>query len=130
MSIKEIFHKHFWLIIFTLLLLVLIVLLSWFIVDIESLYQSGALRPTRGFHRIYIPEQLSNPTQIQSWMTFSYINHIFSLPPNYLSTSLTIQDNRYPNLTISRYAKNKNLNDADFLKQVQSSVNQYLQSVH
>ena len=130
MSIKEIFQKHFWRIIFIILLFALIVLLSWFIVDIESLYQSGALRPTRGFHRIYIPEQLSNPDQIQSWMTFSYINHIFRLPSDYLSTSLTIQESRYPNLTISRYAKTKNLNDLDFLKQVQGSVNQYLQSVH
>ena len=130
MSIKETFHKHFWRIGFFVLLAILAILLIWVTVDVHSLYQTGALRPTRGFRRTYIQTPLSSPTQIQDWMTFSYINHIFNLPPQYLSTALTIQDSQYPNLQISQYAKTKNLNDADFLKQVQQLVSQYLQGSH
>ena len=72
--------------------------------------------------------QIESPTEIQDWMTFSYVNHIFHLPTTYLGTSLTVQDTHYPDVVIGQYAKSKNLNDADFVKQVQGSVSQYLQS--
>lgn len=130
MPIKETIRKHFWRYVFAALLIVLIVLLGWLIFDVRNLYRGGMLRPTRGFRGTYIHEQPSNPNQIQVWMTFSYVNRIFNLPADYLSTALALQDSRYPNITISQYAKTKNLNDADFLKQVQDSVNQYLQGAH
>jgi hypothetical protein len=118
-------HKNFWQIIFTVLLLVAIGLMIWFIVDLKGLYQTGHLRPTRGFGRNHVYKQTINPDQIQGWMTFSYINYIFSIPPDYLSVSLAIQDSHYPNLGISQYAKTKSFNAADFLKKVQEAVTQY-----
>jgi hypothetical protein len=121
--------KHFWHYIFTILLLTAIGLLIWFIFDIKGLYQTGRLNPTRGLNRNYLYKPTS-PDQIQGWMTFSYINYIFSLPPNYLSQSLMITDSQYPNLEINRYAKNKNLDPAGFLKQVQQSIIQYSNNTH
>ncbi len=123
-------HKHFWRYVFAGLLIALIALLGWLIFDVRDLYRGGMLRPTGGFRRTYVREQASDTSQIQSWMTFSYINHIFNLPPAYLASALAIQDSRYPDLIVSQYAKSKNLIDADFLKQVQDSVSQYLQSAH
>jgi len=128
MSLKETFHKHFWRIIFALLLSVLIVLLIWLTINIRNLYHSGVLRPTRGFHRLYTRQQLSSPDQIQDWMTFSYLNYIFNLPLDYLASALSIHDSRYPNLTVGAYIKAKNLNTADFLKQVRGFVSQYPQN--
>ncbi len=121
-------HKNFWRIIFTILLLIVIGLMIWFIVDLRDLYQTGRLRPTRGFNRSHIYRQTLTPDQIQGWMTFSYINYIFSLPLNYLSESLAVQDSRYPNLNIDQYAKTKGFNTANFLKTVQDSVAQYTKS--
>ncbi len=104
------------------LLAISIALLSWFVVNVTGLYRSGALRPSRGIHR-----RMLTPAAIQNWMTFSYINRAFNLPPDYLSVTLMIQDARYPNLGVGTYAKTKNLNEADFLQQVQGAVTGYLQ---
>ncbi len=38
-------------------------------------------------------------------MTFDYVNHLFTLPPQYLETTLGITDGRYPRLTIEEYAE-------------------------
>ena len=130
MSIKEIIHKHSWRIFFAILLIMLIALLGWFIFDTRNLYRAGMLRPTRGIRGQYVRSQIESPAQIQDWMTFSYVNHIFNLPVAYLSTSLSIQDTHYPDVIIGQYAKSKNLNNADFVKQVQSAVSQYLQGAH
>ena len=122
-------HKNFWQIILAFLLIIAIGLLIWFIVDLRSLYRTGSLRPTRGFNRNYTHRQIINPNQIEGWMTFSYINYIFSLPPSYLKNSLVIQDSHYPNLGIDKYAKEKNINTTSFLTDVQKSVTQYNKSI-
>jgi hypothetical protein len=63
---------------------------------------------------------------IDLWMTFRYINTIFDLPETYLCNALNIQDPRYPNITIEKYAKNQNLNPQEFLIQLKNSVSNYL----
>ena len=44
---------------------------------------------------------------IEPWMTFDYINHIFGLPKDYLSSNLQISNKHYPNLSINKYAREK-----------------------
>ncbi|HTP56721.1 MAG TPA: hypothetical protein VMJ72_00365, partial [Candidatus Paceibacterota bacterium] len=70
---------------------------------------------------------LTNPAQIQSWMTFSYINTVFNLPAGYLVSTLKMQDARYPDLTIRQYARTHDLNERDVTDTVEGSVSQYLQ---
>ena len=63
--------------------------------------------------------------QIQSWMTFDYLNTIFKLPPAYLKTSLVITDTSYPNLHIGAYAHDAHLTQAQALAKVQEAITAY-----
>ena len=66
-----------------------------------------------------------NADLVASWMTFDYINRIFGLPADYLKTTLAIPDATYPRISISRYVKNHNLDQAQFLTQIQKAVADY-----
>ena len=118
-------HKNFWQIVLTFLLLIAVCLLIVFIFDLRSLYKAGSLKPTRGFSRNYTHRQTLSPEKIESWMTFSYINYIFNLPPSYLKGSLGIEDTSYPNLSIDKYTKIKKININSFLTSVQEFVIEY-----
>jgi hypothetical protein len=50
------------------------------------------------------PRATVQAQQIQSWMTFRYINYVFNLPVDYLSGKLNIKNSGYPNITIVQYA--------------------------
>lgn len=65
------------------------------------------------------------PSEIQPWMTFSYLNFVFKLPVSYLQNTLHISDTRYPNIQISRYARMNHLNLSQFLNAVQQAVTNY-----
>ncbi len=127
-KIKTKLHKYLWKILFTILLIIIISLSVWFIVNLRDLYRAGELRPTRGLNRNHIYKQTASPDQIQGWMTFSYVNYIFNLPPDYLSGNLNIQDSHYLNLGINQYAKMKNFNTTIFLTNVRESIAQYTKS--
>lgn len=116
--------KNFWRFIFIFLLVVAACMSTWFIIDLRSLYQTGKLRPTRKLTE-YLNRQILTPDQIESWMTFSYINYTFGLPPSYLQDSLGINDARYPNLEIHKYSEANNLNTSNFLIDVINSVTEY-----
>jgi hypothetical protein len=79
---------------------------------LSSLRQSGTLGP-------------QDADRIESWMTFDYIDHIFSLPPTYLQTALSIQDPRFPRLTIEEYSEDAHLNLSETLGAVQAAVRSY-----
>lgn len=70
-----------------------------------------------------------NVNLIASWMTFDYINRIFALPADYLKNTLAISDLSYPRIPISRYVKNHNLDQTQFLAEVQKTVADYF-TVH
>lgn len=59
---------------------------------------------------------------IEVWMTFSYINFRFHLPPDFLREELSIDDKKYPNIPISRYVKKKKLDSTQFLRQVKDTI--------
>ena len=62
---------------------------------------------------------------IQNWMTFDYIDHIFSLPSAYLQTTLNIQDARYPRIAIEDYAESAHLDQNSTLEAVRNAVSAY-----
>lgn len=63
---------------------------------------------------------------IDSWMTFQYINLIFSLPESYLQEQLAITDKKYPNIPIWKYTKKNQLDRMLFIKKVKDAVNRYV----
>lgn len=71
------------------------------------------------------PITVNDVASIQTWMTFDYINHLFSLPTDYLKNSLSITDARYPKLTIARYSSLKNSSPITSLVEIQDSIKTY-----
>lgn len=57
---------------------------------------SDILLKNRQSNRISIADADS----IEAWMTFRYINFIFSIPENSFRDQLQIADNAYPNVTL------------------------------
>jgi hypothetical protein len=74
----------------------------------------------------HAPLSASDADDIRSWMTFDYINKVFAMPPSYLENQLQIVDPRYPRLSLSSYAKSKNIASADFLIEVESAIREYV----
>lgn len=62
------------------------------------------------------------PATIQDWMTFGYLDSVFSLPPSYLEETLGIEDSRYPDLSLRSYAIRNGLDPALFLARVRAAV--------
>ena len=62
---------------------------------------------------------------IREWMTFQYINRFFNLPPEYLKSSLDITDRKYPNITISKWAKNSKQDSAALIEEIKTLINDY-----
>lgn len=71
------------------------------------------------------PLSVADASSTQSWMTFSYIDRAFSLPPTYLQMNLGVSDSRYPNMTIIEYAKDAGLSPAAALSKVQTAIGAY-----
>jgi len=65
-------------------------------------------------------------TLVGPWMTFSYINTLFKIPPDYLKTDLSITDPSYPQLSLYGYAKYQNKGIATVVDQVERSLSDYL----
>ena len=68
----------------------------------------------------------NDASAIRSWMTFDYVNKLFSLPSDYLKTQLSISDPTYPKLTIGKFARDINQSASGTLEAAQNSVRAYL----
>ena len=92
--------------------------------DVRTAYQADEFR-----HQYEQQHGLNtdNPdiNDIDTWMTFDYINTIFKLPKDYLRTALSIQDPSYPNLHIGKYARNHKIDAETALQKVRSAVAAY-----
>jgi hypothetical protein len=64
------------------------------------------------------------PTTVQAWMTFDYLNRVFALPPNYFQETLGITNPRYPEISIRQYAQDQNIPLPMFLTQVQQALSE------
>lgn len=63
--------------------------------------------------------------QLESWMTFNYVNFVYDLPPDYLRTTLHITDPRYPNVEIRHYAKRYGIDQNTLMHNIDSAINLY-----
>lgn len=95
--------------------------------DIQRLRRAGAVPVRHGFffHRNPAGSVSPNPSVIEGWMTFGYINKIFDLPRTYLSERLGIANTKYPNMQLARYAKEQGVAVDAFLGEVRRAVGEY-----
>ena len=113
-----------------LLITVLLVLCA---VEVNSLahdarvaaYQvSDGFPGTQGvFH--HLDDHNPDVNDIDTWMTFDYLNTVFKLPPKYLQHALAITDPSYPNIHIGRFAKDSHQTLAAALAQVRAAIQAY-----
>jgi hypothetical protein len=112
------FFRRYWL---SLLLALLCAVLLWSAVaGAIQLYRSG------NFHRMPRHSRTRPASlplaDIQPWMTFDYLNHVFNLPPEYLRQSLNISDPAYPRLQIGHYTREKKIDTTVFLNAVRQAI--------
>ncbi|MDD5769655.1 MAG: hypothetical protein PHE25_01700 [Candidatus Gracilibacteria bacterium] len=112
-----------------LLILILILLIIFFSVGLfRNIHKNNIFTQRKnlldflGNHKTNI----SDVNYVESWMTFRYINTIFKLPEDYLKDKLNINDKKYPNIPLERYANYQKINQDIFLEQVKNSINNYL----
>ncbi len=65
-----------------------------------------------------------NPERIEPWMNFRYVNVVFRLPEEYLRDSLSIDDAKYPNVPIGKYAKKRGIDRESFLRELRRLVSE------
>lgn len=80
----------------------------------------------RDILRIQTQTPKPDATYVRSWMTFEYLNRIFSLPPTYFSKKLHITDPSYPKMSIARYAVDARITTNAALLQVIAALKEYV----
>ena len=106
----------------------------WFAGDYQRLHRSGVLGYPPGPHSLKelykrkypLPAPLAEAELIQSWMTFDYINRVFSLPSDYLKGGLDITNSSYPKITIRKVADGRHALPESYLEEVKDAVRRYL----
>ncbi len=119
-----------WTAVILLLCLVLFILVYLLITDIRASHSRLPLvprRPPHGFFNLFSPNRAAPTTttdinNIQTWMTFDYLNKTFKLPPSLLQTQLGITDQRYPDISIRHFTAETRRNSDQVLKQIQQSI--------
>ena len=71
------------------------------------------------------PLPLAQANLVRQWMTFDYINKLFDLPENYLKTTFSISDSRYPVLSLSEYRESISTTSPTFIENVQKAIMTY-----
>ena len=72
------------------------------------------------------PPTASEVSVVRPWMTFDYVNALFGAPRDYLQVQLSITDVRYPQISISEYAEENNMDVNGFLQNVESALRTFL----
>lgn len=68
------------------------------------------------------PLNTQDLSYVSSWMTFDYLNKVFNLPFPYLKDSLSLNDKKYPFITIKQYADKNNLDINIFTEKIKDSI--------
>lgn len=89
---------------------------------LRDLKREGFFGPpiAQDFHRRKIAV-----ADIQDWMTFDFLNKSFGLPSDYLKKGLGINDKKYPNITISRWAKDTQENPSVTLDKIKKMIQDF-----
>ena len=113
------------------LILVLSVSAFFFFRTVKGIRQGGWKHPPRNPMGIFLSGErppMSASGSIEPWMTFDFVSTSYHLPPEYLKDVLHIEDKKYPNIPIGRYAKRIAFQREDFLGMVRRAVELYNQS--
>lgn len=62
---------------------------------------------------------------VESWMTFRYLNINYNLPPDYLRDSLSINDPEYPDIRLDRFSRKEDLSESIFILAVKGSIREF-----
>jgi hypothetical protein len=73
-----------------------------------------------------VPLTADDVAIIRPWMTFTYINKIFDVPPDYLKNAMSITDPAYPQLSLSGYANYSHTDIVTLMGQLDTALNNYL----
>lgn len=114
---------------FIFLSVVLVVILSFLLIkNIKSVHRQTNLSQHNLFPGLFLNNKkpINDVNYIENWMTFHYINKIFNVPEDYLKNKLNITDKKYPNLTISKYAKNNKIDIVVVLAQIKQFLWEYI----
>jgi len=65
------------------------------------------------------------PEDVQGWMTFEYLNFVFKLPPDYLRQTLSIENARYPRVTLKRYADRAGIDLSLLIHNTREAIQNY-----
>jgi hypothetical protein len=113
-----------------LLGVIFIVLLFFLIREIRHLNHSEIINAREvhisNFLKSHGPLSVNNIGIVASWMTFDYINKLFAVPPSYFETTLGISNSRYPQISLSGYARSKGISSAFIVGKVESALQNYL----
>ena len=83
------------------------------------------LRSNKTFRTQQTHRPMIEISQIQSWMTFDYLNHCFNLSPDYLKNILLLSDDMYPKITIRRAATLQGEATMSFVERVKEAIKVY-----
>ena len=113
-----------------LLGVIFIVLIFFLIREATSLERSQMISERKAEFSNFLsahhgPMTIGDVGIIAPWMTFDYINKLFKLPPDYLKTSLNISSSKYPQISISGYAKSDGVAKTIIVSEVQAALRNY-----
>lgn len=63
---------------------------------------------------------------IEPWMTFAYVNFIFSIPDDVFRTQFAITDSRYPELPIGMYIKENKKSQKEVIENIRARASESL----
>ena len=123
--------KNYILIAILIVLAVLVFSIFSFAQDFSRLRRNGVFvyhGSPRTFHLLgKKPATISDVNFLAGWMTFNYINKTFNILPDYLKTQLSISDKAYPNITVSKMAKEQGTTTGAYLEEVKGLVRVYFE---
>jgi hypothetical protein len=113
--------------------IVLVIATGFFVSDIREVQHTGIPHPRNplkiiasGSHIVSGEVGVRGVEDIETWMTFAYINFTFGIPDSVLRDALKIDAPKYPQLSLRSYIKTKKLNSQIFLSSVKETVQSYL----
>jgi len=118
-------------------IVLLVIFLGWLCFLLVQTYTTAHLFSTqdnsgrmfRSVQDVRKPLTIKNVVDIAPWMTFDFINHVFNVPPTYLSNAFNITDANYPRMSLRSYASLHGIDEQTFLVDVQKKVADYLNSL-
>jgi hypothetical protein len=72
------------------------------------------------------PVTVADIAYISPWMTFDYISTLFNIPEDYLKQSMSIEDEKYPYITLDQYAKKSDINVDVLIANIRHNIKEYL----